>query len=112
LTQGQVDGIGMRGTNEGGKLKETGDINWDPLIYHWHFDIGATNETGFTALPGGYRHFFSGEFTMLGYDGQFWSSSEFNTTDAWKRVLWYNSALIGRSYENKKQGISVRCIKD
>jgi hypothetical protein len=49
----------------GGKLKETGTSHWlDP-------NIGATNESGFTALPGGQRD-NQGIFSMMGIVGFWW----------------------------------------
>lgn len=114
MTQVQADAVGLRGTMEGGKLKEIGDISmWpNPELYHWHFDVGATNESGFTALPGGYRNFTGVFGEIYGYDGLWWSSSEYDLERAWKRELWYNSAGVIRNYDNKKNGCSVRCIKD
>ena len=113
MNQSQADGIGLRGTNEGGKLKEIGDTGWpNPELYHWHFDVGATNETGFTALPGSYRHFTGVFGGGGGYDGLWWSSSESSTENAWKRELWYDSSKIIRNYESKKEGVSIRCVRD
>ena len=88
----------------GGKLKEAGFIYWQSP------NTGATNETGFTALPGGYR-FSSGGFGGLGTDGLWWSSTEVNTTDAW--TLGMGNAYIEAYGGNngKNSGYSVRCIR-
>jgi uncharacterized protein (TIGR02145 family) len=90
----------------GGKLKETGLIHWaDP-------NTGATNETGFTALPGGARS-FDGTYSLIGLYDYWWSSTEdSNTPLAWGRCVYYNYTKVGRSYLNKQNGFSVRCIKD
>ena len=91
----------------GGKLKEKG-------ITHWKSpNTGATNESGFTALPGGYRYFDgNGTFYYIKYDGRFWSSTESGTNYAWSRSMLYNYGSVSR-YENyKKEGFSVRCIRN
>ena len=56
----------------GGKLKETGTSHWNSP------NIGATNETGFTALPGGFRNYY-GDFNYIGDYGYWWSATEYAT---------------------------------
>lgn len=58
MTQAQADATDWRGTNEGGKMKETGTKHWDSP------NTGATNESGFSALPGGYRN-YTGFFSSI-----------------------------------------------
>jgi uncharacterized protein (TIGR02145 family) len=94
------------GTVAGGKLKETGTTHWlSP-------NTGATNETGFTALPGGDRD-NNGAFVLIGYDGRWWSSTEGSTYYAWARNMLYNYSNVS-SFVNlyKQDGYSVRCLKD
>jgi uncharacterized protein (TIGR02145 family) len=89
----------------GGKLKETGTL-------HWINSGGATNETGFTALPGGSR-FGSGGFTGFGVTGNFWSSTPYalyNNSNVW--YLNAYNAKISLGNIQKKTGYSVRCVKD
>lgn len=89
----------------GGKLKETGTI-------HWHNpNTGATNETGFTALPGSNRD-IDGFFINIGYDGYFWSSNEYNANNAIMRYVDFSVSDMTRSLPYKKNGFSVRCIMD
>jgi uncharacterized protein (TIGR02145 family) len=90
----------------GGKLKETG-------IAHWQSpNTGATDEIGFTALPGGYRG-FNGTSVSIGGGGSWWSSSVYSTQDAWHRGLNYSSSNVSRSNGgDKRDGFSVRCLKD
>ena len=95
---------GWRGTDEGGKLKQTGTSNWTTP------NTGATNTSGFTALPGGAS--WSGSFYVVGYYGYWWSTDESSTTYAWRRLLYYNTAQVYRSSNNKAIGFSVRCVKD
>lgn len=94
----------------GGKLKSTGTIeDGDGLWYSPN--EGATNESGFSALPGGSRD-RNGFFTYIGYLGYWWSSSESNATYAWFRTLIYNGSEVNRSSYYKEYGFSVRCVRD
>jgi uncharacterized protein (TIGR02145 family) len=89
----------------GGKLKETGTSHWlGP-------NSGATNETGFTGLPTGYRN-YSGGFNSINYYGFWWSSTEWSSTGAWYRDVYYGYNSVDRSNSSKKSGATVRCIKD
>ncbi|MFC1725510.1 FISUMP domain-containing protein [candidate division KSB1 bacterium] len=92
------------GTNAGGKLKEVGTAHWDSP------NTGATNESGFTALPGGNRFFSDGNYTSMGNDASFWSSSEGSSDGAWGHSLNYNDSDVSRYDQNKKNGFSVRCV--
>jgi uncharacterized protein (TIGR02145 family) len=91
----------------GGKLKETGTTHWQSP------NAGATNESGFTALPGGYRY-YDGAFWAIGYNGFWWSSSEyeFDASLAWCRYMGCDWSYVQRSIFNKSIGYSVRCVKD
>ena len=73
-------------------------------------NTGATNSSGFTALPTGYR--FSGSFTEINNAGGFWSSTENSTTNAFNRNLYYNDDNIVIGNSNKTSGISVRLLKE
>ncbi|MGB2043575.1 MAG: FISUMP domain-containing protein [Flavobacteriaceae bacterium] len=69
------------------------------------------NSSGFNALPEGFRH-YSGSFDIEGYNAFFWSSTEYDTDDAWIRRLNYNTSGLSRSYGSEPYGFSVRFIKD
>jgi len=90
----------------GGKLKETG-------LTHWRSpNAGATNESGFTALPGSHRD-INGAFSAIGDDGYWWSVTEYGSTGkVWYRNMNYNYAGVVRVSNNKINGHSVRCVKD
>jgi len=89
----------------GGKLKEVGFDNWlSP-------NASATNSTGFTGLPEGYRTFL-GEFLNKGELGAWWSSTIADGTNAWFRMAHFDIDNLDRSAENKESGFSIRCIKD
>ncbi len=72
---------------------------------------GATNISGFTALPGGYRD-ATGAFKYVGYYGYWWSSTQLNSNFAWYHNLSYNYPFISRNYNYKTFGFSVRCVKN
>ncbi len=90
----------------GGKLKESGTSHW------FEPNGGATNETGFTGLPGGARDYGGGNFNSVGSMGHFWSSSESGFITAWSWALWYYNSFIARGSDGKSYGFSVRCVKD
>jgi len=104
MSQIDADDYGYRGTDEGGKMKETGLTHWtDP-------NTGATNSSGFTALPSGYR-VSNGNVGGMGVWAYFWSSTG-NSSTAWLRRLYYNDSGVNRDYVTKGYGISVRCLRD
>ena len=106
MTQTETDVWDWRGIhNEGGKLKEIGTMHWDSP------NTGATNSSGFTALPGGYRY-SNGSFHYLDYYGYWWSSSETSGAGAWDRGLSYGYGQVFRGGYEKTGGFSVRCLKD
>ncbi|HRZ41538.1 MAG TPA: FISUMP domain-containing protein [Bacteroidales bacterium] len=105
MSQAQAGSTGLRGTDEGGKMKEAG-------LAHWYSpNTCATNVSGFTALPGGGRN-LDGSFVFLVLAGHWWSSSANSTTIAWSRQLSNYYSLVNRFYINKKNGYSVRCMRD
>lgn len=91
----------------GGKLKEVGTTHWRSP------NTGATNESGFTAIPGGFRYLMW-SFHDIRYNGFWWTSTEINEKFAWARGITYDGSYIGRGSgnNNKNVGFSVRCIKD
>ena len=90
----------------GGKLKETGLIHW------YGPNTGANNSSEFTALPGGFRLDITGAFSNLTSDGMWWSASQYNTADANSIGLMFYSESVNSENQNKKYGLSVRCVKD
>jgi uncharacterized protein (TIGR02145 family) len=89
----------------GGKLKETETAHWN------YPNTGATNETGFNALPGGYRY-YGGTYEGHGYYGYWWSATETAIDRAMYRGLSYNFGAVIELWDGKELGYSVRCIKD
>ena len=93
------------GAVAGGKLKETGTTHWLTP------NTGATNENGFTALPGGY-HNSNGYYGSFGDYGYWWSSTEYSTTTAWYRDMYKGEASIIWGNSLEQWGLSVRCVRD
>jgi len=91
----------------GGKLKETG---WD----HWNMpNEGATDEFGYTARPGGSRGNFSGDYFSIQELGRWWTATPGSQGwDASMRTMYYWDDDIVSASAHKRNGFSVRCIKD
>jgi uncharacterized protein (TIGR02145 family) len=92
-------------TEAGGKLKETGTTHWISP------NNGATNETGFTGLPGGNRDAY-GKFFSVGINGYWWSSTEYSREYAMFRSTFYFNSNVVRGHDHKTEGYSVRCLRD
>lgn len=96
---------GTQSDSAGGKLKSTGIQFWlNP-------NEDATNSTGFSGLPGGYR-LFGGSFDHIGKLGFWWSATDYDSNYAWARFLHYNDGAVDRLGNSKPSGLSVRCLKD
>jgi len=95
-------------TVAGGKLKESGTSHWE------NPNSGATNSSGFTALPGGYRLNTDGSFGDKTKSGWWWTSTSVNITNAcYRTILSIGSQVYGFMSEvDQKFGFSVRCIKN
>ena len=87
----------------GGKMKEIG--GWSEP------NTGATNESGFTARPGGYCSSF-GSFYAVTDNACFWSSTAASSRRGWHRYLNYGNTYVRREGSNKEVGFSVRCVRD
>jgi uncharacterized protein (TIGR02145 family) len=93
------------------KLKESDSIHWK------HHSWEGTNETGFTALPGGYRFGYGGEFGFfhMGLEGGWWTISEEeinNLDNAYHVTMGYNYSFLGGCNCPKHDGYSIRCVMD
>jgi uncharacterized protein (TIGR02145 family) len=73
--------------------------------------VGGTNESGFTGLPGGYSD-FSGTFVKIGMETYWWAATQFNSLGAIYRGLDSRFNMVDRSNNDKKYGLSVRCLRD
>ena len=94
----------------GGPLKSTGtaiDSNglWTSL------NVGATNSSGFSGPPCGYRN-GTGNFGAMGVQSYLWCSTQSVAIGGWVRVLFDNNGTVARSNNYKVGGYSVRCVRD
>jgi uncharacterized protein (TIGR02145 family) len=89
----------------GGKMKDTGTVRWASP------NTGATNSSGFTALPGGYRD-YQGAFGALGTSAIFWTSSVYSQYSAIQYDVIHNSAYLENYINYRESGMSCRCVKD
>lgn len=91
----------------GEKLKEAGYLHWKPT----HSNNYATNETGFTALPGGIRA--DAQFGEVGYSSTWWTATEYNAGHSISVGMSSENNTIGLSgFCSKRSGNYIRCIKD
>lgn len=101
-----ADGGNYFSNYAGGKMKSAG------LQFYWESPNQiATNASGFSGLPGGFRNQY-GTFNFIGGKGYWWSSSENATDLAWCRYLLNGSGGVDRITYPKEAGFSVRCLKD
>jgi uncharacterized protein (TIGR02145 family) len=95
---------GWRGLDAGGNLKEAGNGHWNAP------NTGATNSSGFTGLPGGYRT--GPGFLCTGTHGYWWTSTQHGLDAAWCRGLGFDTPEVFRDDFPKSYGLSVRCQRD
>ena len=94
----------------GGKMKSTGTIEAGTGLWYSP-NTGATNESGFTAVPAGSRE-YDDTFYYIGFYGIWWSSSEDLASLAWYRDLGYYYSYVYRDSYLESNGFSVRCLRD
>lgn len=89
----------------GGKLKVEGTTQWHSP------NSGADNSSSFTALPSGMRY-FEGTFSSLSYFTAFWSANQTDTSSMKYLSLSYLDPKATFGYKSKRNGFSIRCIRD
>ena len=107
MLAGEINIAGYRGDaqNVGGKLKAVDQL-WGPP------NGGASNSSGFTGLPGGFRD-EAGSFVGVRYYGDWWSATQVDAARAWSRELDNEDAGIYKYGDyGKERGLCVRCLRD
>jgi len=89
----------------GGKLKEAGTKHWE------YPNKCATNETGFSAIPGGIRA-HNGYFIEMGRLGEWWVKTDFTGTNGYLYMIDYLYCGVIRTFDVRQSGKSVRCVKN
>lgn len=97
-------------SSAGGKMKTTGTYEAGTGLW-LSPNTGATNSSGFSALPGG-RLLTDGSFTVLGRNAYLWSSTPYDYYYGWGRLLYHNAAYSNRVSNSKPGGCAVRCVKN
>jgi uncharacterized protein (TIGR02145 family) len=91
----------------GGRLKEPGTVHWlSP-----NTGAGSSDAKDFEALPGGMRE-IDDTFIDITKSGMWWTSTQFDISNAWNRQMNYDASNVIVSHSNKSEGLSVRCIKN
>ena len=94
-------------TYGGSNMKEVGTYPQDPGA-HWYNNADATDSLGFTALPSGCADFTLHSYIDLHWLTNWWTSTEYNTTNA--DYIQVQAPSLGYGNENKEWGWSVRCV--
>ena len=102
MSESEANSSGWRGTDQGTQMKTT---------YGWNGGGNGTNSSGYSGLPGGRRYYYNGVFYDAGNYGYWWSSSPYGSV-AWYRGLEDGYEDVGRNYDNRRYGFSVRCVRD
>jgi len=102
----EVYQYGWRGTDQGSKLRAVGDAFWIGN------NTNATNESGFTALPGGHLNSTYSEFVSIGEEGTYWSATNEGNQSAVGRFIGTFSEGVQRTPDEYTFGFSVRCVMD
>lgn len=93
------------GNTSAAKLRESGNEHWS------YSPVNGTNETGFSAIPAGYRGSI-GTYLDLEFSGSWWSSTASYAGKAWSRIISYDDNIMQKNNADKIDGFSVRCIKN
>jgi uncharacterized protein (TIGR02145 family) len=103
MTSSEANGTGGRGTDQGAQMKSSASDtpSWN-----------GTNTSGFSALPGGLRNYYSGNFSDVGNYGYWWSASPVGASGAWSRGLYSDNDYVYRNSNYQRIGFSVRCVRD
>jgi uncharacterized protein (TIGR02145 family) len=86
-------------------MKTAGVGKWNPL------NTRATNESGFSGLPGGYCSEYW-DFLFQGIHGYWWSSTETDTIEASFRAVYNSDDILHGYHDNKNAALSIRCLKE
>ena len=101
MSESEANNFSWRGTDEGTHMKA--DYGWS--------NGNGTNLSGFSGLPGGLRR-TTGVYQYVGSFGYWWSSSQYEYVNGYRRLLGQNYEGISRYFSELRRGYSVRCVRD
>lgn len=105
MSQADADKTSWRGDKESEKLIPESSVGWPAS------NVFGSNESGFSALPGGCK-LFNGVVGEVGNTGYWWTSTTNAASTAWYRNLSSSRQAIFRYYADKNYGLTIRCVKD
>ena len=108
MSEDDAGNTGFRGTDIGSQMSQYSFI-WDDGALENDPAFGSSE---FVALPGGYLSYLYIQFRTIGSDGNWWSMTEFDTNNSWRRSINYDNTGVQRDYIYKANGLSVRCVRD
>ncbi len=107
------NGYGYQGSGNDIAKSLSAKTNWAPysLAGTPGNDLNTNNSSGFSALPGGYRH-MNGSFYDAGFGANWWTATNYLTSNAYYWSVYYNNNTLNRLNAPRTHGASVRCIRD
>ena len=108
MSEEDAGNTGFRGPNIGSRMSRYSFL-WDDGALETDPDFGSSE---FVALPGGYLSYLYVQFRTVGSDGYWWSVTEFDTNNSWRRSINYDNTGVQRDNIYKANGLSVRCVRD
>ena len=108
MSEDDVNNTGFRGPDIGSQMSQYSFL-WDDGALENDPAFGSTE---FVALPGGYLSYLYFQFRTVGSDGYWWSMTEFDTNNSWRRSINYDNTGVQRDDIYKANGLSVRCVRD
>ena len=114
MSESEANESCFRGKDEGSKLKKEGITGWS--VHPYTKEITGTNETGFSAIPAGFRegHQRRGLFSAEKNTAYFWTATPYSYGShiLWYRALYADEGQIRRDFEHASCGHSIRLIKE
>lgn len=101
-----LQNVGIAGSANGGFLKQQGATLWNTP------NVGATNYTGFNAVPGGNYNSVPPAFTSMGEHVEYWSSTEWSSAAVYSWQLHYSHSNLVYLFNPKSHGLYCRCVMD
>ena len=89
-------------------MREAGEIHWLGDFYY----VESSNNSGFTALPGGYRSKAGYDYFIKSIGAWYTSSERIIGAEPVSFAMFHNSNQVQVTTQDRRFGLSVRCVKD